>query len=242
MGMFKEAFAAGLEAASPTAGAMLRSSKSYVKDEANQIITQHLIEKYMNQENMLPVEAKEKADGVYSVALSRVEQRGEDPYGEMGDKMLNGQQDYCRALREVEGVHVAEIKAWWDGPGVLREIWVMEFHEEFATVMEALRANAQLDSSRNVALAWKTCAVFDSLWPDPNRDPDYTALPAELILRYRARYGDQCSPPWLSELYREGCDPDVAVAGIAEEPPVPTVNGWMRATIRAGRMAPVLDG
>jgi len=74
----------------------------------------------MNQENILPVEAKEKADGVYSVALSRVEQRGEDPYGEMGDKMLNGQQDYCRALREVEGVRVAEIKAWWDGPGVLR--------------------------------------------------------------------------------------------------------------------------
>lgn len=179
--------------------------------------------------NLLPSEAHEKASLYMQQADFRAKQRKQSEKEE-GDSVLRGNEPYCRALIQCEGVHVSEIKEWWDQGGILRELDLMEAEQNFLEIKEAAIKYGADEQKANMA-AWRAVPVFNYTFPQPDQEPNYTALPGELCERVRKHYYTaDMLPKWMDANHSEG------IASLVNGPPTPTANSWIREMIKTDQM------
>jgi len=183
-------------------------------------IGQMLVQNYMTDDNLLPVDAQARAAVTLQVATQRSQAAGYYRTGPLGDRMLNGNVEYCRALMALENVRVTDIKDWWDTHDLLREVFVIRQEETFAKTRDGLVASG-CDQDTAAHHAWRQVALFGPPDLSPDRDPDYAPLPPELFYRV-AEYFGQYPMPYAGEA------PDAAGDGR------PTVNGFVRQQVAAG--------
>lgn len=215
----------------------VRSTKGFQRSSARNDIVSALRDEYASELNLLPSEALERAERMYEAGMCRARERGMETYEKRGDTILTGSPDYCRALRDIEGVHVAEIRDWWNWAGVYREIYLLQCEEMFHEITTAVHESPYVDDRLDTTIAWKFVPVFGHIAPVHGQDPNYTPLPWELIPRVQ---GSIQLAPWSRGFDRSG---GLRAAGpaaeIAELPPTPTMNAWVREQIACGALPPI---
>ena len=190
-----------------------------------------LVQVFMSDRNMLPRDAEAKATAMVAEARERAKAAGTDTVDMLGARMLRKEEAYCRALIDVEHVHVSEIKEWWDEPGFMRQVYIMLGHEEWQEAAD-LFASMGADDAAATACAWRMRPVFDQRTPASGEDRNFTPLPGELWYRV---HGASAEAPWMIDL-----DPMAMVASAAAGEHTPTYNAWMRGQLAFGRL-PVPD-
>lgn len=186
-----------------------------------------LVQVFMSERNMLPRDAEAKANAMVAEARERAKAAGTDTVDMLGARILRSEETYCRALIDVEHVHVSEIKEWWDEPGFMRQVFLMLGHEEWQRTMD-LFASMGADTATATACAWRAAPVFEQRHPTAGEDPNFTPLPGELWYRVRQASAE---PPWMSDF-----DPMALVASAAAGEHTPTYNAWMRGQLAFGRV------
>ena len=223
MGIFGEV--AGAAAGAAWLGARRAAGADHRESckQAAQVIAQI----FMTQRNMLPRDAEAKAQALVAAGREQAKAAGTDTIDMLGERTLRTQEAYCRALIDIEHVHVSEIREWWDEPGFMRCVYVMLGHEEWARAKD-LFASMGADEATANACAWRAAPIFGQHSPVPGQDPNYTPLAAELWYRVRQT---SLEPPWMSNF-----DPMAMVSSVATGERTPTYNAWLRGQLAFGRV------